>query len=248
MWWVRTKRFIEIDADIYVIIDGGGTYSGKDARILTDLMISKRVDMVIGDRLSTGAYSRQNKRLGHLLGNSIMTKIISALSGRNYHDVFSGLRVMSRPFVQALEVRSPGFQLETELNVLAAYLKVSVWEVPIDYDARPLNSSSKLSTVKDGTKILSFALRYCLLFAPLLLFSIIAFITGMVGVALSCRIIHGFIQTGWPYSTTAVAPFLVSNDVIAIFGIALELLVNNSRRREIANFLETKALEQNIRW
>ena len=149
-----------IDADIYVIIDGDGTYSGKDARILTDLMISKRVDMVIGDRLSTGAYSRQNKRLGHLLGNSIMTKIISALSGRNYHDVFSGLRVMSRPFVQALEVRSPGFQLETELNVLAAYLKVSVWEVPIDYDARPLNSSSKLSTVKDGTKILSFALNY----------------------------------------------------------------------------------------
>ncbi len=156
-----------VDADIYIMTDGDGTYPAYDARKLLGVMLENRCDMVVGDRLSGGSYMKQNKRAGHNFGNKFLSNYISSLSGQQYRDVLSGLRIMSRPFVAALDVRSSGFQLETELNIIAAYLRANVIELPIEYLSRPEGSFSKLSTYRDGIRILQFAILNWIAFYPL---------------------------------------------------------------------------------
>ena len=101
-----------ISSDIYIMVDGDGTYRASDAARLLKVLTDERCDMVVGDRVSGGTYASQNTRPGHNLGNRFLTSFISFLAGQKYVDVLSGLRVMSRAFVNVLDVRSSGFQLE----------------------------------------------------------------------------------------------------------------------------------------
>lgn len=229
-------------ADIYVMTDGDSTYPADDARKLVDEMLATRSDMLVGDRVTGGGYARQNTRLGHSAGNRFLTSVISGLAGQRYQDVLSGLRVMSAPFVSALELRSSGFQLETELNVIAAYLRADVREIPITYKERGEGSVSKLNTIGDGIRILYFALTNWIAFAPMQAFSIFALMAFIIGGALGYRVIAGFLEYGWPYSTTAVAAATAGVvGVLALFnGLVLRILGRNDRRREIARFLEAK--------
>lgn len=231
-----------LDSDIYIMTDGDATYPAEDARRMVDEMLKSRVDMLVGDRISGGGYAAQNSRIGHNLGNVFLTFVISKLTGKKYIDVLSGLRVMSRPFVSALDIRSSGFQLETEINVIAAYLRADVIETPISYRARPDESSSKLNTIKDGFKILGFALTNWIAFAPLQPFLLTAGIMILVSVLLGYRVIAGYLETGWPYTTTALgaAAFAIVAVLALFFGISLRILGRNDRRREIARFLEAK--------
>ena len=172
----------------------------------------------------------------------MLTSVISRLAGQNFSDVLSGLRVMSRPFVSALDVRSSGFQLETEINVIAAYLRAEVLEVPITYRERGEDSQSKLNTIGDGIRILRFALMNWLSFTPMQPFLLLTAITSLTSVVLGYRVVAGFLETGWPYTTTAIAA--VAAGLVAIlalfFGLSLRILGTNERRREIAIFLEAK--------
>lgn len=231
-----------IDADIYIMIDGDATYPADDARRLVDEMLKTRADLVIGDRVSGGSYAQQNTRSGHSWGNKLLTYIISVLAGQHFNDVLSGLRVMSRPFVQSLDVRSSGFQLETEMNVIAAYLRTDVREIPISYRARQEDSNSKLSTYRDGFRIINFALANWIAFAPIQPFLIVAAMTSFISGSLGYRVIAGFLETGWSYTTTATVA--ATSGLIAIlalfFGVSLHILGRNARRGEIANFLEAK--------
>lgn len=231
-----------VEADIYIMTDGDATYSADDARRLLDKMLARRCDMMVGDRVSGGAYAAQNTRAGHGWGNKLLTSVISSLAGQSYRDVLSGLRVMSRPFVAALDIRSSGFQLETEMNVVAAYLRADVVEEPIEYRQRGQDSHSKLNTIRDGIRILGFALTNWVAFAPMQPFSLLAALMASISALLGYRVVAGFFQTGWPYTTTATAA--VSSGLVAIlavfFGIALRILGRNDRRREIAVFLEGK--------
>lgn len=233
-----------IDADIYIMTDADATYPAEDASLLVAELVKTRADMIVGDRVSGGAYERQNLRVGHGFGNRFLTMIISKLAGQRYFDVLSGLRVMSRPFVSKLDVRASGFQLETELNVVAAFLRAHVIEIPISYRQRGENSHSKLNTIKDGFRILSFALSNWIAFAPLQPFLLVASFAGALSALLGFRVIFGFLNTGWPYTTTAVAA--VASGLIAIlaifFGLTLKILVRNARREEISSFLESKRL------
>ena len=231
-----------LEADIYIMTDGDDTYPASDAKKLVEIMLNTRVDMLIGDRMSGGSYSSQNKRLGHNLGNKSMSFVISKLTGKKFNDVFSGLRIMSRPLVNSLDISSPGFQLETELNVLSAYLRADIQEVQISYNARKGDSSSKLNTFRDGFKILRFAFFNWLLFVPLQPFLILATLMLLLSFGLGYRIISGFLATGFNYSTTAVVAS--ASILIAIcsifFGLSLHIIGRNNRRREIAAFLEEK--------
>jgi hypothetical protein len=156
--------------------------------------------------------------------------------------VLSGLRIMSRPFVSNLDVRSSGFQLETELNVVAAYLRAEVIESPIHYRKRGEDSHSKLNTIRDGIKILRFAFLNWVSFAPMQLFMLLATSMSILSMLLIYRVIEGYINTGWPYTTTATAA--VATGLIAIlsvfFGLALRISGRNMRRFEISRFLEMK--------
>ena len=231
-----------IDSDIYVIADADYTYHASDAVRLVNLMLEGRHDMVVGDRISGGAYSSQNHRLGHNVGNLLISRIISLLMAHKFNDVLSGLRVISRPFASTLEFGSSGFQIETELNISAAYINADVVETPIQYRQRPTNSVSKLHTVKDGLRIIQFAFASWFTFAPMQPFLICAFLFGTTSVYLAHRVISGFLATGMAYSTTAItgaALGLVA--ALAVFvGILLTIVGRTMRKTQIALFLERK--------
>jgi glycosyltransferase involved in cell wall biosynthesis len=232
-----------VDADIYIMTDGDGTYPAGDAKRLVEFMLENRCDMVVGDRLSGGSYMKQNKRAGHNFGNKFLSKYISSLSGQPYNDVLSGLRIMSRPFISALDVRSSGFQLETELNIIAAYLRASVIELPIEYLSRPVGSYSKLNTYRDGIRILQFAILNWIAFYPLRAFGMLALMAFTVSSILGAWVFYVFFKTGeMPYPSTAVlAAALGLVGLQSIFtGLNLRITGRNTRRIDISRLMEDR--------
>jgi glycosyltransferase involved in cell wall biosynthesis len=234
-----------VSADVYIMVDGDGTYPASDAARLLKVLLDERCDMVVGDRVSRGTYANQNIRPGHNLGNRFLTNFISFLAGQKYVDVLSGLRIMSRAFVNVLDVRSSGFQLETELNVIAAYVRAEVVEVPVDYLQRPEGSKSKLNTISDGIKILWFALINWLSFYPLQPFGIVAaFAFGISGI-LGVEVFLIYFEIGqMPYSSTAIAAAAAGLvGLQSIFaGLILRILMRERRRSEVARLLDMRRL------
>ena len=148
---VVRRMFADIEADIYVMADGDGTYSPKDAEELIRTLLTERADMVVGTRRGVHADAG---RQGHATGNRVFNLLYRSIFGRDFTDIFSGYRVFSRRFVKSFPSVSGGFEIETEMSVHASRLKLPVSEIELDYGRRPEGSHSKLSTYKDGLKIL----------------------------------------------------------------------------------------------
>jgi glycosyltransferase involved in cell wall biosynthesis len=148
---VVRRMFADIDADIYVMADGDGTYSPEDAEDLIRTLVTERTDMVVGTRRGVHADAG---RQGHAAGNRVFNLLYRSIFGRDFTDIFSGYRVFSRRFVKSFPAVSGGFEIETEMSVHASRLKLPVSEIELDYGRRPEGSHSKLSTWKDGLKIL----------------------------------------------------------------------------------------------
>ena len=148
---VVRRMFADIEADIYVMADGDGTYSPKDAEELIRTLLTERADMVVGTRRGVHADAG---RQGHAAGNRVFNLLYRSLFGRDFTDIFSGYRAFSRRFVKSFPSVSGGFEIETEMSVHASRLKLPVSEIELDYGRRPEGSHSKLSTYKDGLKIL----------------------------------------------------------------------------------------------
>jgi glycosyltransferase involved in cell wall biosynthesis len=148
---VVRRMFSDIEADIYVMADGDGTYNAEDAPELIRTMLGERVDMVVGTRRGV---HQDAGREGHALGNRLFNGLYRALFGPDFTDIFSGYRVFSRRFAKSFPAVSNGFEIETEMSVHASRLKLPVCELELDYGRRPEGSHSKLSTYKDGLKIL----------------------------------------------------------------------------------------------
>ena len=235
-------------AEIFVMTDGDMTYPAADLRRLYDQMFETRNDMIVGDRQSGGTYTNQNTRLGHSTGNWLLTTFISRLAGKRYNDVLSGSRIMSAPVVECLDIRSEGFQLETEINIVAAYLRADVLELPIAYGARPEGSESKLSTARDGIRIVNFTVLNWIAFSPLQFFSIVAVLGWLGAIALGYRVVSGFLDTGAPFSTTAVAS--AASAIVGTFalftGLTLKVLGRSARRQEVAAFQQRKRIWNSV--
>jgi glycosyltransferase involved in cell wall biosynthesis len=148
---VVRRMFADIDADIYVMADGDGTYSPRDAEELIRTLLTERADMVVGTRRGVHADAG---RQGHATGNRLFNVLYRTIFGRDFTDIFSGYRAFSRRFVKSFPAVSGGFEIETEMSVHASRLKLPVSEIELDYGRRPEGSHSKLSTFKDGAKIL----------------------------------------------------------------------------------------------
>ena len=148
---VVRRMFADVDADIYIMADGDGTYDPNDAPQLINALLTERVDMVVGTRRGV---TDDAGRAGHAFGNSIFNLLYRTLFGRDFTDIFSGYRVFSRRFVKSFPAVSTGFEIETEMSVHASMLRIPVCEMPLDYGRRPEGSESKLSTFSDGFKIL----------------------------------------------------------------------------------------------
>jgi hypothetical protein len=232
-----------VSADVYIMTDGDNTYPADDAAQLVDTLVKSRCDMAVGDRFSGGSYAAQNDRLGHSIGNRFLTWYISVLAGQRYCDVLSGLRIMSRPFVSMLGIQSTGFQLEAELNIVAAYTGAKVIECPTAYLKRPEGSQSKLSTWGDGLRIMWFAFINWIAFYPLQAFGLLAIVAFTVSGLLGVRVMAVFLETGlMPYPSSAVAAATAGLVGLQSLFSGLILYVNGQtqRRRDVAHFLEAR--------
>ncbi|RJT25199.1 glycosyltransferase [Chakrabartia godavariana] len=199
---VVRRMFADVEADIYVMADGDATYEAAAAPGLIGLLVSDQLDMVVGARKSEveAAYRR-----GHRLGNAMLTGMLAWLFGRSFTDILSGYRVFSRRFVKSFPVLSEGFEIETEISVHALELRMPVAERITAYAARPEGSESKLSTYRDGWRILKTILMLFRIEKPMAFFGLIGAALALAAILLSIPLFLTYFQTGLvPRLPTAV--------------------------------------------
>ncbi len=165
---VVRRMFADIDADLYIMADGDGTYDPADAPELVNTLLSERADMVVGTRAGVHSDAGRN---GHAFGNRLFNAIYRRMFGRDFTDILSGYRAFTRRFVKSFPAVSGGFEIETEMSVHASQLKLPVTELELGYGRRPEGSQSKLSTVRDGLRISWMFLRLMKETRPLRLFT-----------------------------------------------------------------------------
>ena len=190
---VVRRMFADVEADVYVMVDGDGTYDAQSAPRLVAMLLEGGYDMVIGARVPT---ERTAYRRGHVAGNRLLTGMVSSLFGRQVRDLLTGYRAMSRRFVKSFPALSAGFEIETELNVHALELRVPFVEVDTPYFARPEGSASKLSTWRDGWRILVTIVKLFKGERPLAFFGGIGAVLAVASLAIGVSLWIEFIETG----------------------------------------------------
>lgn len=191
---VRTM-FRDIEADIYVMVDGDDTYPAEDVHRLIEPIREGRADITIGDRISNGTYSKENKRRFHKIGNNLVKKTINSLFNTKLKDIMSGYRVFNKIFVKNMPVMSPNFEIETEMTLYALDKRFKILEIPIIYRDRKSGSVSKLNTIKDGIKVCKKIVSMYKDYKPLKFFGIFAFAFGVFGMIAGMPVIIEFAIT-----------------------------------------------------
>ncbi len=209
---VVRRAFADIEADVYLLVDGDDTYDASAAPAMVDLLIDQHLDMVNGARVTDIAAAY---RPGHRLGNRVLTGLVRAVFGNEISDMLSGYRVFSRRFVKSFPSLASGFETETEFTVHALDLKMPVGEVPTRYKDRPEGSVSKLRTYSDGLRILRTIVVLVKEERPLQFFSRMAAALAVLGLVLGIPVVVEFMRSG-------LVPRLPS----ALLATALELLAS----------------------
>jgi Glycosyl transferase family 2 len=190
---VVRRMFADIEADVYVLVDGDDTYDAFSACKMIALLHENNLDMVNAVRV-TGC--KDAYRPGHRFGNALLTGLVASLFGNRFQDLLSGYKVFSRRFVKSFPALSTGFEIETELAVHALELRMPVAEMPTAYKERPQGSVSKLNTWRDGTRILRMIILFLKEKRPLYFFSVIGLVTATVAVALAVPLLDTYLRTG----------------------------------------------------
>ncbi len=238
---VVRRMFADVDADIYIMADGDLTYDPAAAPKMVKLLIDDQLDMVVGTRLhdASDAY-----RGGHVLGNRIFTGLLSKLFGRSFSDIFSGYRVFSRRFVKSFPVLSEGFEIETEISVHALELRMPVDEVETAYGARPEGSESKLSTFRDGWRILKTIAMLYRIERPVLFYGSIGALLLVAAIILSIPLVLTYLDTGLVprFPTAILATGLVIIAVLCFFaGLILDTVTRGRREMRRLAYLSQPA-------
>lgn len=229
---VVRRMFSDIDADIYVMVDGDATYNAPSAIEMINVLVEQDLDMVVGTRLHSeeaGAF-----REGHQFGNHLLTGFVSWLFGNRFVDMLSGYRVFSRRFVKSFPSLSQGFEIETELTVHALSLRLPVAEIQTPYGARPQGSSSKLRTYSDGFRILVTILNLCKSERPLFFFGLAGSFLAFLSLILAIPLVLTYMKTGLvPRFPTAILS--MGTMLLAFLSITCGLILDNVTRgrREI---------------
>ena len=190
---VVRQMFADIDADIYIMADGDGTYDASAAPVLIQKLISDRLDMVVGTRKNV---KQDAGRAGHAFGNRVFNTIYHSLFGNDFTDIFSGYRVFTRRFAKSFPAESPGFEIETEMSVHASNLRLPVAEIECDYGRREEGSESKLSSVKDGLKILGMMARLLKETRPFTFFAYISIGFFALSTFFMSPVLRDYLHTG----------------------------------------------------
>lgn len=236
------RAFIEIKADIYVLVDADSTYFAEDLKLLINPIIMNEADLVVGDRLSKGVYHQENKRMFHNFGNNLVKFSINFLFKTKLNDIMSGYRVFNNFFVKNFSVLSEGFELETEMTLFALDKKFRIKEVPIKYQDRPHGSESKLNTFSDGFKVIKAIILIFKDYKPFVFFSFLSLIFLFLGFIIGLPVIIEFINT--EYITKVPSAILASGLMILSFlafaiALILDTVVKHNRIYYELNLLRT---------
>ncbi|MES2354948.1 MAG: glycosyltransferase family 2 protein [Pseudomonadota bacterium] len=239
---VIRRMFADIDADIYVLVDGDNTYDVQDAPRLIQKLVDEGLDMVVGRRVTDeqAAY-----RLGHRFGNAMLTKFVATIFGNTFTDMLSGYRVFSRRYVKSFPAHSSGFEIETELTVHALELRMPVGEVKTAYKARMKGSLSKLNTCQDGVRILWMIVKLFKLEKPLAFFSLGFFACTILSIVLAIPIFETYFQTGLvPRLPTALlcAALMLFGLILLTCGIVLDTVTRGRAESKRLAYLAVPAL------
>lgn len=225
---VVRSMFRDIDADVYIMVDGDNTYPADEVEKLIVPVLEGKADMVIGDRLSS-TYYEENKRPFHNFGNSLVKGLINLLFKSNLEDIMTGYRAFSKKFVKCMPVMSNGFQIETEMTIFALTNNMKVVNVPITYRDRPEGSESKLNTVSDGIKVLLTLFNLFKDNRPFLLFGILSFVVFIVGLIIGVPVIVEFAKTAYITkvpSAVLAAALMINSFLLFSVGIILDAVKN----------------------
>jgi len=239
---VVRRMFADIDADVYIMADGDLTYDPAAAPEMVKLLLDDRLDMVVGTRLHE---AKDAYRGGHVIGNRLFTGLLSRLFGRSFSDIFSGYRVFSRRFVKSFPVLSEGFEIETEISVHALELRMPVGEVETAYGARPDGSESKLSTFRDGWRILKTIATLYRIERPVLFYGSIGALLVMAAIILSIPLVLTYLDTGLvPRFPTAI--LVTGMTIVAVLcffaGLILDTVTHGRREMRRLAYLSQPTL------
>lgn len=215
---VIRKMFREVDAEVYLMVDGDDTYPAENAREMVDLVLNRGADMVVGDRLSS-TYFQENKRPFHNFGNSLVRFSINKLFHVRIRDIMTGYRAFSYTFVKTFPVLSRGFEIETEMSIHAADKNLQIENVIVDYRDRPVGSESKLNTFKDGFKVLWKIASMYRVYKPMQFFSILSAILAIIAIVFFVPILRIYIQFGVvpKFPTLIVCGFTAIASLLSLF-------------------------------
>jgi glycosyltransferase involved in cell wall biosynthesis len=225
---VVRAMFRDVDADVFIMVDGDQTYPPERARDLIQPVLEGRADMVVATRLEQ--HNSAGFRPFHVLGNTMVLRLINALFDVQLSDVLSGYRAFSRRFVKTMPVLSRGFEIESEITLHALEHRIPVLEIPIAYGVRPQGSESKLQTVRDGLRVVATIIRLYKDYRPLRFFGLPGAVLLIVGIAIGFVVVDEFLELGKVVGV-ARAVFAVFSCLVGMLAIATALVLETVNRR-----------------
>jgi len=243
---VVRKMFSDIEAEIYIMVDGDDTYEISDVNKHIRKLMDEKLDMLVGKRVSS---EKKAYRIGHRLGNKLITFTISSIFKNNLEDILSGYRLFSKRFVKSFPAISNGFEIETELTIHAYKLKMACDEVPVEYKARPIGSLSKLSTFKDGFLILFTIVKLFEQEKPFHFFSLISLLSFILSLTISIPIIKQFLLTGLvPKIPSAIicASLIIISCILFLCGIIIRSITQARTEQKYLSYLSIKHPAENL--
>lgn len=229
---VIRSMFTQIDADVYLMIDGDNTYPAKQARSMVNEVVGNGIDMVVGDRLSS-TYFMENKRVFHNSGNRLVRFFIRRFWHTDIHDIMTGYRAFSRRFVKLFPVMSPQFEIETEMTIHALDKRFRICEIPVEYRDRPHGSFSKLNTFRDGIKVIKTIFMLYKEYRPLRFFSWFAIILAVLAFSFFIPVFIEYLKIGLVprFPTLIVSMFCGLAALQSFFtGLCLDVIVTKDRK------------------
>ncbi|HIU74821.1 MAG TPA: glycosyltransferase [Candidatus Pelethocola excrementipullorum] len=226
------RMFFEVDAECYLMVDGDDTYPAANAREMVNKVLEKKVDMVVGDRLSS-TYFEENKRPFHNFGNSIVRGSINLWFKNDIKDIMTGYRAFSYRFVKTFPVLSKGFEIETEMSIHAIDKNMFMENVVIDYRDRPEGSESKLNTFSDGFKVIKTIIRLFRTYCPMKFFGIISGGLAVLSLAFFIPVLNEYFRTGLVsrIPTLVMCGFVMIAAIQSLFsGILLQTIYQKNRQ------------------
>ena len=234
---VVRRMLADIEADCYLLVDGDDTYPSDNAKEMCDIVLNEHYDMVIGDRLSS-TYFQENKRPFHDYGNRFVRYAINQIFHSDIKDIMTGYRALSRHLVMSVPLLSEGFEIETELTINVLDNQLHIKQIPVEYRDRPIGSTSKISTFKDGIKIIATIFRLFRDYKPLVFFSWISSILILASLLILLPVFIEYLQTGLVprFPTLIVCGFIILFAILLwMCGLILQVLL--IRHRQLCQLL-----------